>query len=137
VEVGSSTKQCWPLMPVSEGDPCGSVGDVCATGTYCTGVPPVCEVGGTAATGATCTPTIGCAADDYCQIDAGAKKGKCIQAGSMGTTCATDVNCAAAAPYCDVNVPPKSGKGPGSCQTGLFASFGTDTEDCKAFGGGK
>jgi hypothetical protein len=138
VEPGSTTTTttiCAQPTQVSEGAGCANPGEECPTGTFCTGVPAKCEVGGTAANGATCTTAIGCATGDYCQINAGAKKGTCIQTGSMGATCMSDVNCSPAAPYCDVNIPPKSGKGPGSCQTGLFAGLGTDGEDCKAFGG--
>jgi hypothetical protein len=122
---------------VSQGDPCANVGDVCASGTFCTGVPAKCAVGGTADDGATCTPTVGCATGDYCQIDAGATKGTCIKTGTKGSTCTSDTNCAPAAPYCDLNILPKGGsKGQGSCETGLFSSFANDTADCTEFGGG-
>ncbi len=137
VEPGSSTMVCATAVSVNKGDPCANVGDVCEPGTFCTGVPAKCAVGGTADNGATCTPTVGCATGDYCQIDAGATKGKCITAGSKGSLCTVDANCAAAAPYCDLNIEPKGGKtGQGSCETGLFSGLGTDGADCTAFGGG-
>jgi hypothetical protein len=93
-------------------------------------------VGGTAAAGSTCSPTIGCATGDYCQIDAGAKKGTCIVEGSIGSKCTPDeANCSAAAPYCDLNVTPKGGTAgkEGSCELGL--SFAVGGDDCNAFGG--
>jgi hypothetical protein len=135
VEPGSSTTVCAvPIPDIGLKMPCADVGSVCATGTYCTGVPAKCEVGGTA--GGTCTEAVGCATGAYCQMNAGAKSGKCITAASEGSTCKGDTNCAEAAPYCDLSVTPKGGVSgkDGECELGL--SFAVGSDDCKAFGAG-
>lgn len=136
---GLTTTICAAAQPVTQAmGACANVGSVCPTGTYCTGVPAYCQPGGTAASGKTCTPpSVNCATGEYCQINAGATSGVCIALGSTGAACTTDDNCSATAPYCDLNVPPSGGTaGEGSCEVGLFSSFGTDSDDCKAFGAG-
>jgi hypothetical protein len=138
-EVPGSTKTiCAYAQPnIADGSPCANVGSVCVTGSYCTGVPATCQPGGTAQPGEACSPpSIACAASEYCQINAGATSGACVALGSIGSPCQTGVNCSAAAPYCDLNVTPTGGSSAeGSCEAGLFTSFSTDSDDCKAFGG--
>jgi hypothetical protein len=132
VQPGSKVMQCAMAVAVSEGMPCANIGDVCPAGTFCTGVPAECHPGGTV--GASCTPTVGCSAGAFCNINAGAKTGSCIQGGEIGSSCTTSANCGTSAPYCDLNVKPESGggKATGSCEIGL--SFATEAPDCKALG---
>jgi hypothetical protein len=134
VTPGSKELLCAMAVPVVAGGFCANPGDVCPTGTYCTGSPAMCEEG--ASVEGTCTQVKGCAAGGYCDIDEGADKGVCKVGGGIGSECSTSANCGTMAPYCDMNVTATSGSGgSGACEVGL--SFAVGADDCKAFGAGK
>jgi hypothetical protein len=133
VSPGSKELLCASAIAVLAGGFCANPGDVCPTGTYCSGSPATCEEGASVA--GTCTQVKGCAAGGFCDIDEGATSGVCKVGGGIGSACMTSANCGTTASYCDTNVPPMGGSGAGSCEEGL--SFAVGGDDCKAFGAGK
>jgi hypothetical protein len=135
VAPGSTTMECATTIAVpgtGTGAECANFGSVCTDpGTYCTGVPAECTAGATM--GGDCTATKVCALPFSCSMSAGATKGTCVAPAGISSACFSDEDCASTAPYCDLNVPPKGGKGTGSCELGL--SFAVGGDDCNAFGG--
>jgi hypothetical protein len=121
--------ECEPSTSVVTNGFCENPGSVCTDpGTYCVEVTSggfECQPG--AELGNACTAEKGCAADGFCQINAGETTGKCETPANLGSACSSDVNCASGAPYCDLNV------GKGECELGL--SFAVHSSDCTAFGG--
>ena len=108
-QFGLTTTICVAEVDVPAGGFCDNPGSVCQAGY-------TCQEGASAAT---------------CQQPVGT--GKTLA--NQGSACTTNADCAAAAPYCDLNVLPKGGTtGQGSCELGLFESIPLSAEDCNAFG---
>jgi hypothetical protein len=144
VNPGSSVLQCATAIPVAAGGECANFGSQCSAGTYCLGskdTPYSCQSGNPV--GASCTPAKGCGTGAYCSMTGSKAAGTCLAVGTQtGTACTSDVSCGGGggagstptttAPYCDLNVPPTMGQGPGACEGGQ--QFAPGAFDCKAFG---
>jgi hypothetical protein len=136
INPGSKVLECATSVAVPAGEACANFGSVCAPGTYClnsSSTPYTCQAG--AGPNEVCTEAKGCAIDLYCSTPPGETSGTCLVASNeAGTACLSDISCGGTtAPYCDLDVAPTMGSGPGACEQGqAFAPGGGG--DCKAFG---
>jgi hypothetical protein len=113
---------CATQMNVAAGAQCPAFGAVCPTNQYCKtmGAAMICSNKGS--TGDTCDPSTPCDATKMLTCTGG----KCAMQVSTGQACTGDVDCLAAAPYCN----PYAGN---KCSTGLTFSAGANS--CNAYGG--
>jgi len=113
---------CADRVEKAAGQPCGNAGEICVAGQYCTMTPTVTALtcNPKKAKDAVCDPANPCVENLRCS-------GTCMALVAAAGACASDSDCAPAAPYCD----PYSGN---KCEVGLvFAP--TAAAACAAYGG--
>jgi hypothetical protein len=113
---------CAAKMTVGGGAQCSNLGAVCGSTQYCTTMGAAMLCVDKLALGKPCDATNPC--DDTKMLTC--TGGVCVKQSDNGGSCATDVDCLAAAPYCN----PYAG---GKCSPGLNFSAGSNS--CNDYGG--
>lgn len=99
-------------------DPCTDPGDICATGTYCSGSGTAFFCAADRNIGEACTPTLPCdSTKAFCNSPT---SGTCTALGNTGDACTSDTNCATT--FCNANSKCAARQFPS--EKGVCADFG-------------
>jgi hypothetical protein len=110
---------CEPAQPVAQGQSCSGLGAQCPAGNYCSDQSGQWQCTPGADVGQPCAAGMYCLGAQHCVAHV------CPMPGSAGTSCVSDDDCGADAPYCDPNS--------SSCAPGL--KFQPGSVDCMGLTG--